>query len=374
MKKIHQSSQVQLQALLDLNQRAKAGIYIYLAIWIVFVFAFDFMALDKHFVYVNTVLIVIISSVRIVLCYLARKATRDNSLTYYSLLVTSVLASALHWGVLTAWLLMRDNLSIASHLMLIVLPAFAMGGASTLCISNTLRIFYPLALYLPPLSIFFYLSDPHSLVYALSILLSYLYILASSRYSRENFWSAISSQIIAEERAKELEKISVTDQLTKLKNRMYFDNEFSKEWQRAHRLKSQISLLIVDFDHFKNINDSYGHLVGDEVLSRSASLISNEITRPTDCVARYGGEEFVIILPSTDANGAKVIAERVRKSIQNMEIQNNDSVIKVTCSVGSSTVIPKANMDKMQLIKDADNALYKAKNSGRNCCVVSQLE
>lgn len=361
-----QPIQLQLQALYDLTMRAKAGIYIYIAIWLIFVFAFDFLSLDSTFVYINTAAILIISTVRLIHWKIVKKATEDNTESLYQFLILSVLASGLHWGVLTSWMLTYDQMSNAVHLMLIVLPAFAMGGASTLSISNTLRILYPLALYTPPLMVFFYFRDPLSLVYALAILCSYIYVIAASKASRENYWSAIKNHQIAEERATELEELSSTDQLTQLKNRMYFDSEYHKEWLRAFRLHSPLSVIMIDFDSFKKLNDTYGHLFGDEVLRRASAIISNELSRPTDFIARYGGEEFVALLPNTDANGARTIGERIRKSVEHMKIEYNGKEVPITCSVGGASVIPTIDIEKTVLIKHADSALYQAKDAGRN--------
>lgn len=252
------SPQLQLQVLYDLTMRAKAGIYIYLAIWLVIVFAFDFLTLNNTFVIINSAIIVFISILRIIHLKLVKSANEENTALLYKFLIASVMTSALHWGFLTAWILMFDKVTSAPQLMLIVLPAFAMGGASTLSISNALRIFYPLALYVPPVIVFFYLTDPLSIVYAISILASYAYIVAASNYSADNYWSAITNHLVAEERAKELEKLSNTDQLTQLKNRMFFDNEYQKEWLRATRIKSPLSIIMIDIDHFKKINDTYG--------------------------------------------------------------------------------------------------------------------
>lgn len=346
--------------------RAKAGIFIYGAIWTVFVFAFDFWSLSSSFVNVNSAIILVTLMIRYFHMRRVKRATDENSNFLYQFLIISVLVSALHWGLMTAWIQAYDKVSHAAHLMLIVLPAFAMGGASTLSISSALRFFYPLALYLPPLAVFFYLGDPLSLVYAISILISYVYVISASKYSRENYWSSVSNHLIAEERAVELEKLSTTDQLTQLKNRMYFDKKYDNEWRRSFRLKSPISVIMIDFDHFKILNDTYGHLFGDEVLKQASSLISNELKRPTDCIARYGGEEFVALLSNTDVEGTKTIGERIRSAIEKMHIEHQGVPVKITCSVGGATAIPDNRLNKMDLIKHADSALYQAKHAGRN--------
>ncbi|MDM7860824.1 GGDEF domain-containing protein [Alteromonas sp. ASW11-36] len=364
--KLSQDSQLKMQALFDLSMRARAGIYIYCAIWLVFVIAFDFVAMSIPLVVINSIILLVMMAIRIAHMSYIKNANEDNVQLLYHLLIFSVLLSALHWGVLTAWVLTFESANNASHLMLIVLPAFAMGGASALAISNVLRIFYPLALYVPPLFMFYYSQDPLNTVYAVSILISYIYIISASKYPRENYWSAIKNHLIAEERATELEQLSTTDKLTQLKNRMYFDEEFDNEWRRSYRLNAPISVIMIDLDHFKKLNDTYGHLFGDEVLRRTAAVISNELKRPTDCIARYGGEEFIALLPNTDAEGAKVTGERIRHAVESMQIEHDDKVVRITCCVGASSTVPVSTLNHTDIIKRADSALYEAKRSGRN--------
>jgi len=366
-----QSLHLQRQALNDLTIRAKAGIYIYLAIWLIFVLSFDFLSLEPTFVYINTAFILLFSVIRLIHAKKVKSATLESTRPLHQFLIISILLSALHWGILTAWVVTFDKLENAAHLILIVLPAFAMGGASTLSISNKLRILYPLALYIPPIVVFFYQRDPLSIVYAISISCSYAYIIAASKYSRDNYWSAINNRLIAEQRAEEMEQLSVTDQLTQLNNRMYFDTEYDKEWRSAFRQKSTLSVIMIDIDHFKVINDTYGHLFGDEVLKCASNIIAQQLKRPTDCIARYGGEEFVALLPYTDNSGTRTVAERIRKSLEDKVLAHNGENVQVTCSIGGASIIPSADIDKMVLIKTADNALYQAKQSGRNRYIAS---
>lgn len=368
------SSQLQQQALNDLTMRAKSGIYIYVAIWLVVVIAFDFWTLAPELVLTNSVLILFAMLARVLHIKRVMRHHQQSVARLYQVLIIIVLLTALHWGVLTAWIVALELSLGATQLMLIVLPAFAMGGASTLSISNSLRLYYPFALYAPVLAVFFYQNNPLSLVYAVSVVISYVYIITASKYARENYWSAITNQTLAEQREAELERLSTTDQLTQLKNRMFFDKAYDSEWRRCFRSQAPISVIMIDFDHFKQLNDSYGHLFGDEVLRRSASLISRAFKRPSDCVARYGGEEFVVILAHTDKDAAKSAAERIRTSIENMEIEHQGERIAITCSIGGASVIPKDNVAKTELIKQADRALYQAKELGRNVCVVCEPE
>ena len=141
---------------------------------------------------------------------------------------------------------------------------------------------------------------------------------------------------------------------------------------RAKRYKKPFSLIMLDLDHFKKINDKYGHPVGDIVLKEVSKAISNTI-RESDIAARYGGEEFAIVLPETDLKGAALAAERLRKAVENLEIEANGCRVYTTISVGASCYhISIGDKYKSDLISAADSALYNSKNTGRNkICVVN---
>lgn len=161
-----------------------------------------------------------------------------------------------------------------------------------------------------------------------------------------------------------IEELSVRDHLTKLYNRIKLDEEFSKEISRAKRFQHPLSVIILDIDHFKDVNDTYGHLVGDSVLVELAKILENNI-RSTDILGRWGGEEFVIICPETDSVGAQELAQKIRKSI---EEHSFGTVGNKTASFGISQYINSDN--EQQMMARADKALYQAKEDGRNRVVV----
>jgi diguanylate cyclase len=171
-----------------------------------------------------------------------------------------------------------------------------------------------------------------------------------------------------------LEHISNLDELTGIYNRRYFNQKFDAEFKRAHRQNQSISFLMIDVDHFKSVNDNYGHLVGDICLKRISKLLSNSISRPNDILSRFGGEEFVIVLPDTTFEGATFVANRLLKSVEAETVIYEDISIKLTVSIGLATLIPKDNDRPQSIILAADNALYEAKESGRNCLKISTIE
>ncbi|HDD35248.1 MAG TPA: GGDEF domain-containing protein [Candidatus Desulfofervidus auxilii] len=155
---------------------------------------------------------------------------------------------------------------------------------------------------------------------------------------------------------------SITDALTGLYNRRYFMERLEIEWERAKRYQRPISLLILDIDHFKRINDTYGHLAGDKVLKTLGKLISKQL-RKTEIAGRYGGEEFTILVPETNAEGAIKLAERLRKMVEEYPFAINGT-INVTVSIGVSDAEGIETIN--DLIQKADAALYQAKETGRN--------
>ena len=167
-------------------------------------------------------------------------------------------------------------------------------------------------------------------------------------------------------REKQLVELTITDGLTGVRNRKYFNERLKEQIELCKRSSKPISLLIIDIDHFKVINDTYGHQAGDLCLIEAAQTLRKSLERVTDEVSRFGGEEFAVFLPSTDLEGAKVVAEQLCNSIRSICVQCNDHDIKMTISIGvsSSETIEKPNEDN--LLSLADKALYRAKEGGRD--------
>lgn len=179
----------------------------------------------------------------------------------------------------------------------------------------------------------------------------------------------LESEIEERKKSEEkLKKISTRDQLTGLYNRREFEKIVKKEWRNAIRKASPISLIMIDIDNFKEFNDNYGHLAGDNCLQKVSETMQNTLNRPRDFVARYGGEEFVAILPDTDQEGACHVAESLRENIENSQIPHKYSPVSnfVTVSLGVATTIQADLLVYEELLDEADSALYKAKESGKN--------
>jgi len=169
-----------------------------------------------------------------------------------------------------------------------------------------------------------------------------------------------------EEANHELEQKNTLDELTGLFNRRFYDQKIVAEYRRSKRNLTPLSLVVIDIDHFKAVNDTYGHLAGDECLVWVSEHIKNSLKRSADNAFRYGGEEFCLILPDTDGQGATALAEVLRKRIAKHPCVHKDIEIALTISSGVSTYIQDVEMLPEQLFAGADKALYQAKNAGRN--------
>jgi diguanylate cyclase (GGDEF)-like protein len=162
----------------------------------------------------------------------------------------------------------------------------------------------------------------------------------------------------------EIYRLTTVDGLTQVFNRRYFLEQLEREVSRAKRYRRELSLILFDIDHFKVINDSYGHLAGDYVLKQLATVVKGKIRRE-DVLARYGGEEFAIILPEIDAPNAVQMADKVRRLVEKAPFKFEETKIAVTVSVGCASVGDAD--DAATLIKRTDDKLYEAKGAGRNC-------
>ncbi|MGL4634383.1 MAG: sensor domain-containing diguanylate cyclase [Beijerinckiaceae bacterium] len=167
---------------------------------------------------------------------------------------------------------------------------------------------------------------------------------------------------------KELEALSFEDGLTGIANRRKFDMALETEWQNACAAQKPLSLILCDLDHFKQFNDSYGHIQGDECLKKFARALNTVSTRAKDVTARYGGEEFVLLLPETDGTAARKIADLCRQFTAHLAIPHESSAVSniLTASIGVGTIIPSPGDDPGAFVRNVDELLYAAKRKGRN--------
>lgn len=172
----------------------------------------------------------------------------------------------------------------------------------------------------------------------------------------------------AKKEKEELESLSLQDSLTKAYNRRGLDKFMLIHWDNCLRYRLPCSVLMIDIDDFKNYNDHYGHLKGDQVIIEVVNAITESLYRPEDLVGRYGGEEFMVVMPNADLEGANVVANRIQEEIEKIAILHEFSRCKnqITVSIGVASTVPVSSMDPQSLIGEADKKMYEAKENGRN--------
>jgi len=183
-------------------------------------------------------------------------------------------------------------------------------------------------------------------------------------------FAAIERDVTAEvDHADKLARLSTTDHLTEIMNKRAFDQLLTEHFAKFQRDGTGYSVLYLDIDHFKSINDTHGHTDGDAILQQLAATCV-AVLRPYDMVARLGGEEFAVLLPGSDIAGGAVVAERLRSAISSMRVKGQNKTLQVTVSIGVSQS-GRGDADGFETLKRADSALYSAKNAGRDCVRLS---
>lgn len=265
------------------------------------------------------------------------------------------------WGLLLGFALTKPN-STFVLLMTFSTAGVVPGGIYNFAPNFKVSMTFILSMLLPALIASSILTQQWFFFLLLCVYAIFIISMAHGQY--RDYWRYLENQL-------KLEAQSRTDALTQLENRRYFDEKLDEFCHLSSRNHEKLTIMLVDCDFFKNINDSYGHDVGDECLKHIAKLLKEALPRATDVCARYGGEEFSIILAGTDLEGAKLVGERIRKLLESRSFNTNGDTIEITVSIGSvSRQINQFIPDlPFNLFKQADKALYQAKENGRNRCV-----
>lgn len=353
------------KARFDLAARANTGTFLYVLIWVGVGFWLGIFEHNPKFFLAVTVSFFAIAFIRTNL-QSEIITNQGQSARLENLLNTAIIANGFLWGGASSWVVLNPSFEQHEYLFMIISTGFAMGGSATLSISKAIRFWYPVGVFSPLILTAFYLGDPENYGKIVLIMGSLFYIWKAGKICANDYYTALKNQMLAEERAQELEQLSVTDALTRLPNRAHFDAFFLHEWQRCSRLGASLSVFMIDLDHFKALNDTHGHLCGDQVLQETAAGIRKIFSRTSDTVNRYGGEEFVAVTSGTSVAQARQLAERVVQEISAMETYFNGRLIKVTCSVGVATGTPEQGLTNAAMLLAADQALYQVKRAGRN--------
>jgi diguanylate cyclase (GGDEF)-like protein len=291
-----------------------------------------------------------------------------------AVLRTLLIANALLLGAITVASARAPVLQPIFLLWSLIASVTCAAGTMTLAIDRVIGIAFPAAVLLPVFVDQLISPTAQSLGLALLVLAFIAYILKTANLVHADYWRALRYAALLEERARELERLTVTDGLTQIANRVQFDRRLAQEWAGAARRGDAVSVMVIDLDHFKRINDGHGHPVGDSCLIAAAAALQGALHRAVDLVARYGGEEFAVLLPDTSAVAAAEVADRLRVAVQSIALEHDGQQVRITCSIGVATLSPHALPDKPAAsVALADSALYDAKAAGRNRVAVAQV-
>lgn len=362
---------IQRQIGQDLSNRSLIGTIVYVLIWaaIMLPSLSDMTNRGENLaLIICTSAVVLVSLLRLICVLYYRdllKSDLPEAPSFWPLHL-GVFMSGGVWGGICYFLMTHPQFEDCSVALFIATAGLCAGGIASLAPSRNAVAIY-LVMIVAPLAAALVQSPiprAESIAWLFIIYVGGLYII--SGFHRKEYFSALNSKLKLTEQTERLMQLNTIDSLTGLKNRRYFESQLAYEYKRAIREELPISIILLDLDHFKGINDQYGHLIGDECLKEMARSTACLINRSVDIVARYGGEEFAVILPNTDQANALKVAERIRHKIEQMTIRYGEYSIRFTASLGVATQIPEAGNSELALVQRADKALYRAKNNGRN--------
>lgn len=350
----------------DNAQRARVGSAIYPITWLVIGYYSGWHAEQPTIFIQHLLFLVVFACLRF---WVLTRVTiwADTHLTPARIAyLTVILVNALHLGITTALAETHPQWATMQVPLQLLLCSVAAAGTSLLSIDAYLRYLFPSFCLLPIAFVIALNPDTGQAIVAILVIPFMIFLMVSSGSVYRDYWNSLQMGELLSKRASEYHQLSITDKLTGLHNRLYFDEYFTSEWLRAYRAHQPISILLIDLDHFKQINDLCGHAFGDYCLENVAATMRKNLRRSGDLVARFSGEEFIFLLPNTDFDGARSFAENIRQVINAKDIESGSNRVKLSASIGVASIIPNNAYSEHRLVKMADKALNKAKELGRN--------
>ncbi len=350
---------------LDLADRSLPGMVAYTAIWSVIVFTTGYHQVHPPLAYGALAGFVFCGLLRLIYQLIHKPLIRNHLRVNNILLIIGVFLPTLIWSGLFAFFFLTPADSEMRLLVVIATVGLCSGGSTSYAPVRQISAAYAGVLILPTcmgIAVF----NPNAEVFLYLLVLYIAFNLLMMQRGHREYWTALANEAALEEKTRQLEIMSETDALTGVYNRRFFDRMLDKEWQRGSRDGCTLTLLILDIDHFKRINDTYGHLAGDEYLRHIAALLKTWFKRCSDVIARYGGEEFAILAPGTPAADVAQLAQRLRNQIETLVVSYSGRQLQTTASMGIAGMQPDYRQTSKSLIRRADEALYQAKHDGRN--------
>lgn len=349
----------------DLSERSIPGIPAYIAAWSVIVFATGFHHTHATVAYPAWIGFLLVSALRLIYQVTYQRLYRFSVALNYGLFLITVLIPVGLWSALFIYCIVGPNTDDIRILMVMATAGLCSGAMTSFAPDRKIAIAYLMLIILPAsVSIIVFNREEMPLFYLMITYIGFT-LLQLSRGSRE-YWSALENEAALAEKTRQLEDISKIDGLTGIYNRRHFNQILDLEWKRGSRENRVLTLIMLDIDHFKHINDTFGHLAGDDYLKSVAAILKGSFKRCTDVIARYGGEEFTILLPATPLADATALAESLRQNIARHRTRSGKIDLQATVSLGLASCIPDHKTPPENLISLADKALYQAKTAGRN--------
>ncbi|GAB6143292.1 GGDEF domain-containing protein [Desulfocicer niacini] len=356
----------------DLKKRSSLGIFFYFLIPYLLLFSDDYFYRHPQFSFFFLTVQTLICGFRFSHLLISDKSPDKFERINNTIFLTSVVLTALAWGTGQAYFLFQEGEQKVQLLMTICTVGFCAGGVVSFLPERRLSIAYNMLMFLPgSLAVFI---RGNNVTLGAFILCYSLYLVLITLRGSDEYWRALENEFLLEKKSRELKQASRIDVLTGLYNRRHFDELFHLAWGLCARRQNPICLVMCDIDLFKRINDTFGHMAGDEYLQLLSRCLLEIFKRETDVVARYGGEEFVVLLPDKGIDAAMALAETFRGKVADSVLDYNGEKIKTTISMGIACCIPETDQRPELLVFKADTALYKAKNGGRNRVMVHDGE
>jgi diguanylate cyclase (GGDEF)-like protein len=352
----------------DLKSRSTFGIFFYIILSFVVVFAANLHQTHLFFSISFLLSILGICLFRLIHLKISPKMGERYETLNKNIFFASVIITALIWGAVFALTMLLNREYVPQMLMTVLICGLCAGGVVAFVPDMRLSIIFNICILMPAVIVI--LANGVNVPLAFMIILYSIYMGLIAYRGNGEYWNALENEYLLEIKSLEMTRLSNTDALTGLYNRRYFDNEFERELKRSGRSNSMLSVIMLDIDHFKVINDTFGHQVGDEYLKKTAETLTSVFKRESDIVARYGGEEFIVLLPGINADHARQLAEDLQYKINAMTIDHQGNKVGATISSGITCCVPDVNTISDSIISCADQALYMAKQEGRDRVVV----
>ncbi len=349
----------------DLADRSLPGMVAYMAIWCIIAFATGYQQKAPMLAYGGLGAFAACGLLRLVyqLTY-PRLLQKQFAINMIFLCVCVFLPAAI-WSGLFAYFFVASADVDMRLLVVIATAGLCSGGSTSYAPIRQMSAAYTSVIILPT-CVGIVLYNPNAAVFLYLLVVYIGFTLLLTQRGHREYWTALANEAALAEKTRQLEVLSQTDALTGVFNRRYFDKMLETEWRRGSREGNPLNLLVVDIDHFKRINDAYGHLAGDEYLRQVARVLTSCFKRCSDVIARYGGEEFAILAPATLEKDVLRLAERLRTRIAELVVAYSGHRLHTTVSIGIASMRPDYRQETQSIIQCADEALYQAKNGGRN--------